>query len=53
MILQLHDELVFDVVKEEKEKVEDIVKTIMESIVKLDVPLKVSTDFGIDLYETK
>ena len=53
MILQIHDELVFDCLEEEKDKVEDIVKTIMESIVKLDVPLKVSTDFGSDLYETK
>ena len=53
MLLQIHDELVFDVLEEEKEKVTDIVKTIMESTVKLSVPLKVSTDFGTDLYETK
>lgn len=53
MLLQIHDELVFDVLAEEKEKVTDIVKTIMESTVKLSVPLKVSTDFGKDLYSTK
>lgn len=53
MLLQIHDELVFDVVESEKEKVVDIVKTIMESIVKLNVPLSVSSDFGTDLYETK
>ena len=53
MLLQIHDELVFDVLESEKEKVTDIVKTIMESTVKLSVPLKVSTDFGTDLYETK
>lgn len=53
MLLQIHDELVFDVLEEEKTKVTDIVKTIMESTVKLSVPLKVSTDFGMDLYETK
>lgn len=53
MLLQIHDELVFDVKKEEKEKVTDIVKTIMESVINLSVPLKVSQDFGIDLYETK
>lgn len=53
MLLQIHDELVFDVVEEEKDKVLNIVKTIMESIVKLDVPLSVSADYGSDLYETK
>lgn len=53
MLLQIHDELVFDCLESEKEKVADIVKTIMESTVKLSVPLKVSTDFGTDLYETK
>lgn len=53
MLLQIHDELVFDVVEEEKDKVTDIVKTIMESVVSFSVPLKVSTDFGTDLYETK
>lgn len=53
MLLQIHDELIFDCKESEKEKVSDIVKTIMESTVKLSVPLKVSQDFGIDLYETK
>ena len=53
MILQIHDELVFDVLEEEKEKVSDIVKTIMESIVNWEVPLLVSQDYGTDLYETK
>ena len=53
MILQVHDELIFDVLEEEKEKVSDIVSTIMESTVKLSTPLKVSHDFGTDLYETK
>lgn len=53
MLLQVHDELIFDCVSEEKEKLVDIVTTIMESTVKLSVPLKVSHDFGTDLYETK
>lgn len=53
MLLQVHDELIFDCVEEEKEKLVDIVTTIMESTVKLSVPLKVSHDFGTDLYETK
>lgn len=53
MLLQVHDELIFDCLEEEKEKLVDIVRTIMESTVKLSVPLKVSHDFGTDLYETK
>lgn len=53
MLLQIHDELIFDCLSEEKEKLVDIVTTIMESTVKLSVPLKVSHDFGTDLYETK
>ena len=48
-----NDELIFDVLEDEKEKGSDIVSTIMESTVKLSTPLKVSHDFGIDLYETK
>ena len=53
MLLQIHDELVFDVIKEEEQKVKDIVSTIMTSVVKLDVPLVVSHDIGTNLYETK
>ena len=53
MLLQVHDELIFDVVKEEKEKLEELVKQVMENIVTLKVPLKVSTDFGTDWYEAK
>ena len=53
MVLQVHDELIFDVIKEEKEKVEQIVKDIMINTIKLNVPLKVSADYGTDWYETK
>ncbi len=53
MIIQVHDELIFDVVKEEKEIVERIVKDIMENVIKLKVPLKVSADYGINWYEAK
>ena len=53
MLLQVHDELIFDVVKEEKESLTNLVKEIMENIVKLDVPLKVGIDFGTDWYEAK
>ncbi len=53
MILQVHDELIFDILEEEKDRVEAIVKTIMENVVKLSVPLKASADYGKDWYETK
>lgn len=53
MLLQIHDELVFDVVENEKEELATLVCDIMKNIVELKVPLEVSCDFGTDLYETK
>ena len=53
MLLQVHDELIFDVVDSEKDILERIVKSNMENCVKLDVPFKVSADYGTDWYETK
>lgn len=53
MLLQIHDELVFDVVSDEKECVEKLVMDIMKNVVSLKVPLEVSCDYGTDLYETK
>lgn len=53
MIMQVHDELIFDVVESERELVKEIVTNIMTSVIKLSVPLKVSSDFGKNLYDTK
>lgn len=53
MILQVHDELIFDIVLEEKEKVEQVVKEIMTHTIELSVPLKVSADYGKNWYDTK
>ena len=53
LVLQIHDELIFDVKNEELEKIISIVKYEMENIVKLKVPLKVSTDTGINWYDIK
>ena len=53
MILQIHDELVFNVVKEEKEKVTEIVTELMENAYNLDVPLKVEVEFGANWYNAK
>jgi len=41
MLLQVHDELVFDVYKPELENIKSIVKDKMENAVKLDVPLDI------------
>ena len=53
MLLQVHDELIFDTLNSEKEVLEELVKRNMENCVKLDVPFKVSSDYGTDWYETK
>lgn len=53
MLMQVHDELIFDVINEEKDILEEIVKRNMETCVKLDVPFKVSSDYGTDWYEAK
>lgn len=46
MLLQVHDELVFDVPRTEVEEVTPVIKTIMESAMQMDVPLVVETGFG-------
>ncbi|HHT66715.1 MAG TPA: DNA polymerase I [Erysipelotrichaceae bacterium] len=52
MILQIHDELIFRVPKEEKEQVYKLIKDIMENALDLDIPLEVSGGFGLDWYST-
>jgi DNA polymerase I len=46
MVLQVHDELLFEVPGEEKEEVEELVRTEMEGVVKLKVPLVADLGFG-------
>ncbi len=53
MIIQVHDELIFDALKEEEEIVINIVKNIMENTYKLSVPLKVDVNKGNNFYEAK
>lgn len=53
MLLQIHDELVFEVKEEEIEIVKEIVKEKMENAFKLSVPLVVDINLGKDLYEAK
>ncbi|MBI9061057.1 MAG: DNA polymerase I [Marinilabiliaceae bacterium] len=51
MILQVHDELNFDVVKSELEQVKAIVKEEMENAIKLEVPLDVDMGVGLNWLE--
>lgn len=53
MLLQVHDELIFNVINEEKELVEKIVKETMENTIKLNVPLEVDIQFGNNWYDAK
>ncbi len=46
MVLQIHDELVFDAVPEEVEALEKIVVDVMENVIKLSVPLTVECSSG-------
>lgn len=46
MLLQVHDELVFDVLKSERDIISKIVKEEMENALKLEVPLEVEMEFA-------
>ncbi len=46
LILQVHDELLFELPEKELEAVMDIVKTEMEGVMALSVPLSVSINYG-------
>ena len=51
MLLQVHDELVFDVFKPELEEIKTLIKTEMESAYELAVPLDVDLGLGNDWLE--
>jgi len=51
MILQVHDELVFDVHKTEIEEVKSIVKDKMQNAIKLDVPVEIEMNTGFNWLE--
>ena len=53
ILLQVHDELILNVVDSEVEKVKKIVKEVMENTYKLQVPLKVEIDLGYNWYDAK
>lgn len=51
LVLQIHDELIFDVVNEEKEQIIKLAQEEMENVIKLSVPLKVSKSCATNWYE--
>ena len=51
MLLQVHDELVFDVHKSEVDKFKDLVKEKMEKAISLSVPLDVELGLGTNWLE--
>jgi len=51
MVLQIHDELLFEVFPEEEDKVFRNVREIMENVLKLNVPLKVDVKKGPNYLE--
>ncbi len=53
MIITVHDELVFDAFKEEEKLVIDLVRHLMETPLKLDIPIKVAIKVGPNWLETK
>ncbi len=53
IILQIHDELVFEVPDEEVDKVKEIISYEMENALPLKVPVKVDIGVGKNLYEAK
>ena len=53
MLLQVHDELIFNVYNDEIEKVKDIVYNTMTKVFELKVPLDVDIELGNNWYEAK
>lgn len=53
MLLQVHDELVFEVPESELERLDALVKDVMENAVALNVPLVTDSSWGKTWYEAK
>ncbi len=53
LLLQVHDELIFEVPKEELETMIELVTKTMEDVVELQVPLKADYSYGPTWYDAK
>ncbi len=53
MLLQVHDELVFEVPETELEQLDNLVKDVMENAVNLSIPLVTDSSWGNTWYDAK
>ncbi|MGK7911394.1 MAG: DNA polymerase I [Synechococcus sp.] len=53
LLLQVHDELVFELPSEEWEELQEVIRDTMEGVLALDVPLKVDINAGANWMEAK
>ncbi|MBB5172715.1 DNA polymerase I [Texcoconibacillus texcoconensis] len=53
MLLQVHDELIFEVPENELETMSKIVPEVMEQAIEIDVPLLVDVAYGFSWYDAK
>ena len=53
MLLQVHDELIFEAPEEEVESLKKIVPEVMENAIELKVPLIVDVAYGSTWYDAK
>ena len=53
IVLQVHDELILECKKEDSEPVQKMLKTSMESAIKLSIPLQVETEVAGNWYDVK
>ena len=53
MLLQVHDELIFEAPEEEIAQLSELVPKVMDSAVHLDVPLKVESHYGPTWFDAK
>lgn len=53
MLLQVHDELIFEVPESELEHVKKLVPEVMEQAIQLKVPLKADVSYGATWYDAK
>ena len=53
LLLQVHDELIFDVYQEELQEVMEIVAKGMTTAIKMDVELKAEGSYAVNWYELK
>lgn len=53
MLLQVHDELIFEAPASEMDRLRTVVAGVMDAAVKLDVPLKVETNHGQTWFDAK